>query len=306
MNAPSKLCGALAATLASLAALAPAASAHLIKIREIGAGAGTSFVELQIYVANQPTLAGDELTVRGADGLPVQSFVFPSDVPNGAGQRTILVSGSASVDGVAADFVAPGLTLSGLIAGAVCFEVVDCVSWGGAGFTGNGVLPDSAGSPAPAFTDELSLTRSIAAGCPTLLESFDDTNDSAADFAAGTRSARNNATVPTELACDEDPGAGGGGGGGGGAADTTAPETAIDSAPPRRSKRRRARFTFSSSEQGSSFECSRNGRLFKPCSSPKTYRRLDPGRYELRVRAVDAAGNADPTPAKHRWKVVIS
>lgn len=83
----------------------------------------------------------------------------------------------------------------------------------------------------------------------------------------------------------------------------TPPETTIDKAPPARTTKRRATFEFSSSEAGSSFECRLDARRFKSCTSPKTYRRLDRGEHRFRVRATDAAGITDPTPARARWRV---
>jgi len=47
----------------------------------------------------------------------------------------------------------------------------------------------------------MSLERSIAPGCPTLLEAGDDTDNSSADFTLAAPSPRNNATTPTETAC---------------------------------------------------------------------------------------------------------
>jgi hypothetical protein len=85
-------------------------------------------------------------------------------------------------------------------------------------------------------------------------------------------------------------------------ADVTAPETSIDQAPKRRSKKRKARFAFSSSEVGSTFECSLDGAAFKPCSSPLK-RKVKRRKHRFAVRAIDAAGNVDRTPAKARWKV---
>ena len=45
---------------------------------------------------------------------------------------------------------------------------------------------------------------------------------------------------------------------------------------------------------------------FSACTSPKKYKGLQPGKYKFEVRAVDAAGNADPTPDKDKFKVVDS
>jgi hypothetical protein len=85
--------------------------------------------------------------------------------------------------------------------------------------------------------------------------------------------------------------------------DTTAPQTRITNNPPRRTKARKARFAFRANEKKSTFKCKRDRGRFKPCSSPKVYRGLKPGRHTFKVRAKDRAGNVDPTPAVWRWRV---
>ncbi|HEV3407440.1 MAG TPA: S8 family peptidase [Gaiellaceae bacterium] len=87
-------------------------------------------------------------------------------------------------------------------------------------------------------------------------------------------------------------------------ADTVAPNTRITRAPARRTTSRTARFRFVSSERGSAFRCKLDRRAWRACSSPKTYRNLRPGRHTVRIRARDAAGNADATPALRRWRIV--
>jgi hypothetical protein len=88
--------------------------------------------------------------------------------------------------------------------------------------------------------------------------------------------------------------------------DRAPPETTITKAPGEtvRTKRGRVntRFKFSSSEPGSTFLCHLEYRPWKPCTSPFD-RRLAVGWHTFRVVAFDAEGNADPTPAKHRWRV---
>jgi hypothetical protein len=85
--------------------------------------------------------------------------------------------------------------------------------------------------------------------------------------------------------------------------DGTPPETAIGSHPRKRTRRRRARFTFTASPSGATFECKLDRRPFKPCTSPKTYRKLKPGRHTFKVEATDAFGNTDATPAIFRWRI---
>jgi hypothetical protein len=66
----------------------------------------------------------------------------------------------------------------------------------------------------------------------------------------------------------------------------------------------KVKFKFSSSEPGSSFECKLDKKKYKPCKSPKKYKRLKRGKHKFKVRATDAAGNTDPSPAKDKFKVV--
>jgi VCBS repeat-containing protein len=86
-----------------------------------------------------------------------------------------------------------------------------------------------------------------------------------------------------------------------------APETTITRAPKAvltiTGERVRVRFRFRSNEAGSTFRCKLDRGQFRSCSSPKGYR-LKPGRHTFRVVATDTAGNADPTPAKKRVRVV--
>lgn len=88
--------------------------------------------------------------------------------------------------------------------------------------------------------------------------------------------------------------------------DTIAPDTQIDSGPPTPSASSTATFTFSGFDAGVSvttFDCSLDGGAFAACASPQTYSGLANGGHSFQVRAVDAAGNVDPTPAAHGWVV---
>jgi hypothetical protein len=87
-------------------------------------------------------------------------------------------------------------------------------------------------------------------------------------------------------------------------ADKKAPETTIVKGPRARTHKRVVKFRFVSSEPGSTFQCKLDRRKFKPCRSPKKYKRLKPGKHIFEVRAIDAAGNKDKTPAKRKFRVL--
>jgi hypothetical protein len=185
-----------------LAAPSAAANFHLMKIREVSAGSFTDdgYVELQMWSAGQNYLNGHTIKVYNGTTL-THTFTFPAmpvpAVPNAANQSTILV-GDVDAPGDP-DFIESGFTLNES-AGAACFDSipVDCVSWG----TGTtATLPGTAGTPASALSSGMALRRTIAPGCPTLLESGDDTDNSAADFSLTSPGPRNNSVTPTEVPC---------------------------------------------------------------------------------------------------------
>jgi CSLREA domain-containing protein len=89
--------------------------------------------------------------------------------------------------------------------------------------------------------------------------------------------------------------------------DTNVPDTQIDSGPPTPSASSTATFTFSGFDAGGSvttFNCSLDAAAFAACTSPQTYSGLTNGSHTFQVRAVDAAGNVDPTPATYTWSFV--
>ncbi len=63
-----------------------------------------------------------------------------------------------------------------------------------------------------------------------------------------------------------------------------------------------ATFEFSS-EPGATFECRLDEAPFGSCSSPRTFTGLSNGAHTFRVRAKDAVGNIDASPATRAWKV---
>jgi len=86
--------------------------------------------------------------------------------------------------------------------------------------------------------------------------------------------------------------------------DAKAPNTTITSSPSKLTNNPRAAFSFTSTETDSTFECSIDGSLFAPCSSPWTSGVLIDGKHAFQVRATDAAGNLDKSAAKAKqWTV---
>ena len=115
----------------------------------------------------------------------------------------------------------------------------------------------------------------------------------------------------SELALASTSGGGPGGsdpgpaGGASAQADRKPPRTAILRGPKAKTGDRIARFRFASDELGTSFQCSLDRKRFRACTSPWRSKGLRPGRHVFAVRAVDAAGNVDPTPAKRAFTVLL-
>lgn len=90
-------------------------------------------------------------------------------------------------------------------------------------------------------------------------------------------------------------------------ADLTPPETTLLSRPADPSESSTASFTYGSNEPGSSFECSLDGGPFAGCpGGGVSYAGLGNGPHSFQVRAVDASGNVDPSPAGYSFQVVVS
>jgi dipeptidyl aminopeptidase/acylaminoacyl peptidase len=81
------------------------------------------------------------------------------------------------------------------------------------------------------------------------------------------------------------------------------PSGRIGKHPKKQSTNRRARFTFFSDQAGSHFECKLDRRPFRPCASPFV-RNVKLGHHDFRLRAINAAGAPDSTPATFSWRVV--
>ncbi len=84
--------------------------------------------------------------------------------------------------------------------------------------------------------------------------------------------------------------------------DTTFPDTVIDSGPAAVTSATSATFTFSSAD-AVSFECRLDGGAWAACVSGDVITGLGDGAHTFEVRAQDASGNFDPSPASATWTV---
>ncbi|MGH8004069.1 MAG: hypothetical protein ACRECJ_05040, partial [Limisphaerales bacterium] len=173
---------------------------HLMMIREVFGGTTAApdaqYVMLQMYFAGQNLVAGHDIIVYDSAGNQIKSFTFTGNVANGNNQAVILIATAActSFFHVAANLVMDTAAIFPR-GGKVCFDAIDCVSWGN--YTGS-----SLGTGTP-FNECEGLepgkaARRIIVG---LLDPADDTNNSANDFTLVVPAPRNNAnqsgTIPS-------------------------------------------------------------------------------------------------------------
>jgi hypothetical protein len=81
------------------------------------------------------------------------------------------------------------------------------------------------------------------------------------------------------------------------------PDTTIDAGPEGTTQETTARFEFSADEGGASFECRLDGGAWEGCTSPRDVGGLGDGTHVFAVRAQDAEGHVDATPATRSWVV---
>ncbi len=235
---------------------------------------------------------GHSLTAYGPTNTgQLGSQAFAGNVGNSANQMTILIADTSYATGFPSG-PAPNLTMSTLnldpAGGAVCWEDL------GLRFLGELLRvahASPAGTPAVAMSGGQALRRSIAAGCSTLLESSDDTNQSSADFSLQTPNPRANSSTIVETNC-------------------VAPQTTINTGPAKPTMEQSASFTFSANPSaGATFECKLDSDPYASCTSPKNYTGPLDGdntvtgtSHTFLVRATNATGT-DPTPAEYVWNV---
>src|SRR3954468_12515449 len=85
--------------------------------------------------------------------------------------------------------------------------------------------------------------------------------------------------------------------------DATPPDTSLSGGPIASTAATSASFGLASNEVGSSFECRLDGGAWGACTSPKSYSGLASGSHTFDARAIDQAGNVDPSPASRAWTI---
>jgi hypothetical protein len=79
------------------------------------------------------------------------------------------------------------------------------------------------------------------------------------------------------------------------------PNTRITARPRDVTRRSTVIFEFAANVPEATFECSFDG-PYKPCTSPRIYRHVRPGRHRFLVRVTDRLGQVEETPAVDRFK----
>ena len=85
---------------------------------------------------------------------------------------------------------------------------------------------------------------------------------------------------------------------------TTPPKTTITSAPSGRISTGPVEIDFSSSQPGSTFQCSLDGASYTTCASPDRLASVEPGPHTFKVRAINAGGIVDSSPPSASWDSV--
>jgi len=290
---------ALFGCLASLglALFAPSAQAtfHLMSISQVYPGPvaepESSYVELQMYAPEQNFVANHFVTLFDANGDVIKTLTFAEDLPSpSVTLQTILIGddGVEAAFGVKPDLMDPGFKVPAA-GGAVCWDTIDCASWGD--FTGT--TTPSSGVPAdpPGIPDGLALRRFTSGGnCGNRLDGADDSDDSEEDFGDGVPSPQSYATVPPEPECTSA---------------LPTPVTTIEERPANPTSSASAKFSFTADPAAEGFECRLDLGAFTGCDAGSVeYTSLAEGVHSFRVRGINANGTGHT--AIYSWSVDLT
>jgi MYXO-CTERM domain-containing protein len=227
-------------------------------------GAGGRGGGLVVLLAGAVTGSGS-ITADGAPGGATMGN--GNDAPGGGGAGGAIVVQATSIENTLVASAAGGVGGSQTIAGN------EAEGPGGGG--GGGFVSISSGT----------ITPALAGGANGTSNSVSVTEFSANGATAG---APGNSVALTGLvAC----------------IDSTAPDTTISTAEPDPTNDPTGDFVFGSNETGVTYECSVDGAPFTVCAQTFSTSALSDGPHTISVRAKDAAGNVDETPAAHTWTV---
>lgn len=144
------------------------ASFHLVKVVEVFAGATTEptaqYIMLQMYSPGQVLVSGHQVGVFDANGTSLGTFTFSHNLANGANLATMWIATPTAVDlfGINADLtMTPVIPASG---GAVCYDVIDCVTWGNFSASGLPRLPEPPFNPAGGLVLDMAMHRTLSSG----------------------------------------------------------------------------------------------------------------------------------------------
>lgn len=290
-----------------------AVTVERVQVRSIGAGAGTACwvgggTLRDSVCLNNRTGSGDALAyqisgattrssvVRNVTAVSTAPASYGARYGSGSGATVTVDAKNVIFDGVAGD-------VRGDESSSTTTVTIDHSNYADVTITGGAEVTPAASptnqTAAPQFVDPSALPfgdfRQLP-GSPTVDAGITDPSLGATDLDGDSRLLG----AAPDIGADElvpappvPPAA---------APDVTPPETKIDKQPKRKGKKRKARFAFSSTEPGSSFECRFDKGAFEPCASPLK-RKVKRRKHRFEVRAIDPAGNVDPTPATARWKV---
>lgn len=248
-----------------------------------GGGGGSSF---------GPNDATFDNAVGSGDGLVTISYEEPTtpdltitkthtgDFTQGQrGDYTITVTNSGSAPTSGTVTVTDALP-SGLATNVVASSNV----WGCTGSTSTVMTCTRTTALAAGDSSAITLTVGVASDAQSV------TNTASVSGGGETNTANDSASDPTTVI------------------DATPPNTAITAHPSDPNNNASQSFSFSGDDGGggsgvASFECKLDAASFAACTSPQSYSGLSDGSHTFQVRAIDAAGNVDPSPASYSWTV---
>jgi cysteine-rich repeat protein len=198
-----RLAGVVVALFVLLAAAPAWAAFHLMKVVEVFPGTPASpnaqYIVIQMYAGGQNFVSGHAVRVYNAANVEIGTFTFVADVATGTNQAKILI---ATTQAEAFFGITPNLTMASILpvaGGKVCFDALDCVTWGSysgsdGGTPFNGTAVPVAAQPNRGLVLGKAIKRRLdISGSPTNLDNADDTGVSSNDFVFATPAPRNNA-----------------------------------------------------------------------------------------------------------------